>query len=169
MRRAVQWGAAIAALLLIAASLPVMWQVGSWALDRLRHGGPGDPVPIRTADLAGTGPGTLISAMTMPALTNSVDGKDLQAARVVYRSTSGDTGAATVVSGSVFTPRGKAPDGGWPVVALVRRRCRRTSSGSSPQCRGWRISASPWRSPTIRGWVRRACTPTRTTGPRGAT
>ncbi|MUL46806.1 alpha/beta hydrolase [Mycobacterium sp. CBMA293] len=119
MRRAVQWGAAIAALLLIAASLPVMWQVGSWALDRLRHGGPGDPVPIRTADLAGTGPGTLISAMTMPALTNSVDGKDLQAARVVYRSTSGDTGAATVVSGSVFTPRGKAPDGGWPVVALA--------------------------------------------------
>ena len=119
MRRAIQWGAALAAVLLIAASLPVMWQVGSWALDRLRHGGVGDPVPIRTADLADSGPGSLISAMTMPALTNSVEGKDLQAARVVYRSTSGDTDAPTVVSGSVFTPRGQAPDGGWPVIALA--------------------------------------------------
>ena len=73
MRRAIQWGAALAAVLLIAASLPVMWQVGSWALDKLRHGGAGDPVPIRTADLSGSGPGSLISAMTMPALTNSVE------------------------------------------------------------------------------------------------
>jgi len=119
MRRAIQWGAAIAAVLLIAASLPVMWQVGSWALDKLRHGGVGNPVPIRTADLTASGPGSLISAMTMPAVTNSVEGKDLQAARVVYRSTSGDTDAPTVVSGSVFTPMGKAPDGGWPVIALA--------------------------------------------------
>ena len=119
MRRAIQWGAALAAVLLIAASLPVMWQVGSWALDKLRHGDAGDPVPIRTADLTGSGSGSLISATTMPALTNSVEGKDLQAARVVYRSTSGDTDAPTVVSGSVFTPRGQAPDGGWPVIALA--------------------------------------------------
>ncbi|MDR3663375.1 MAG: lipase family protein, partial [Mycobacterium sp.] len=119
MRRAVQWVAAVCAVLLVVGSLPAMWKVGSWALDRLRHGGAGDSVPIRTADLTGSGPGSLISAMTMPVLTNSVDGKDLQAARVIYRSTSGDTGDATVVSGSVFTPLGKAPDGGWPVVALA--------------------------------------------------
>ena len=118
-RRAIQWGAAIAVVLLIAASLPVMWQVGRWALNRLRHGGVGDPVPILTADLSGSGPGSLISAMTMPALTNSLEGKELQAARVVYRSTSGDDDAPTVVSGSVFTPLGKAPDGGWPVMALA--------------------------------------------------
>ncbi|MUL76883.1 lipase family protein [Mycolicibacterium sp. CBMA 226] len=119
MRRAIQWGAALAAVLLIAASLPVMWQVGSWAMNVLRHGGAGDPVPVRTADLTASGPGSLISAMTMPAVTNSPEGKDLQAARVVYRSTSGDTDVPTVVSGSVFTPLGKAPDGGWPVIALA--------------------------------------------------
>jgi hypothetical protein len=119
MQRAVRWVAAVSAVLLVMASLPIMWKVGSWGLDWLRHGRAGDPVPIRTADLTGSGPGSLISAVTMPALTNSVDGKDLQAARVIYRSTSGDTGAETVVSGSVFTPLGKAPDGGWPVVALA--------------------------------------------------
>jgi pimeloyl-ACP methyl ester carboxylesterase len=42
----------------------------------------------------------------------------MEAARVLYRSTSGDTGAPTVVSGSVFVPKGKAPEGGWPVVAF---------------------------------------------------
>ena len=43
----------------------------------------------------------------------------MQAARVVYRSTNGDTEAPTVVSGSVFAPVGPAPEGGWPVVALA--------------------------------------------------
>ncbi|MCK5756629.1 MAG: alpha/beta hydrolase, partial [Mycobacterium sp.] len=33
--------------------------------------------------------------------------------------TSGDTGAGTVVSGSVFTPRTTAPVGGWPVIAFA--------------------------------------------------
>ena len=42
----------------------------------------------------------------------------MQAARVVYRSTSGDDMSPTIVSGSVFVPKGDAPDGGWPVVSL---------------------------------------------------
>ncbi len=36
----------------------------------------------------------------------------------MYRSTSGDTGEETVVSGAVFTPLGEPPAGGWPVIAL---------------------------------------------------
>lgn len=78
----------------------------------------GPPVPIATADLSGTGPGSLISATTMPAVTQTWEGRNLRAARVVYRSTSGDTGEPTVVSGSVFTPPGTPPPGGWPVVAI---------------------------------------------------
>ena len=45
-------------------------------------------------------------------------GRGLEAARVVYRSTSGDDGQPTLVSGSVFVPKGDAPDGGWPVVSM---------------------------------------------------
>lgn len=78
----------------------------------------GSPVPIESADTSGTGPGSLVSATTMPGVTRTVEGRSLRAARVIYRSTSGDTGAETVVSGSVFTPRGDAPEGGWPIVAL---------------------------------------------------
>lgn len=78
----------------------------------------GPPVPVDSADTTGTGPGSLVSATTMPGVTRTVEGRQLRAARVVYRSTSGDTGAPTVVSGSVFTPQGSAPEGGWPVVAF---------------------------------------------------
>jgi alpha-beta hydrolase superfamily lysophospholipase len=77
----------------------------------------GPPVPITSADLSGGGPGDLITATTMPGVTRTFEGRGLRAARVVYRSTNGDTGDATVVSGSVFTPAHAAPKGGWPIVA----------------------------------------------------
>jgi pimeloyl-ACP methyl ester carboxylesterase len=54
----------------------------------------------------------------MPGVTRTFEGRGLEAARVVYRSTSGDTGEQTVVSGSMFVPKGKTPAGGWPVVAF---------------------------------------------------
>ncbi len=78
---------------------------------------PEDSQPIATADLSGAGPGTLVSAVTMPAFNRRLTGAPIRAARVVYRSTEGDTGAPTVVSGSVFTPSGPPPPGGWPVIA----------------------------------------------------
>jgi alpha-beta hydrolase superfamily lysophospholipase len=78
----------------------------------------GPPVPVATADFAGSGPGSLITATTMPSVTQTREGRNLRAVRVVYRSTSGDTGAPTVVSGSVFTPLGSPPATGWPVVAV---------------------------------------------------
>lgn len=40
-------------------------------------------------------------------------------ARVRYGSTEGDTGAPTVVSGTVYTPGGTAPPGGFPVIAFA--------------------------------------------------
>lgn len=89
----------------------------------------GPPVPVETADTSGTGPGSLVSATTMPGVTRTVEGRQLRAARVVYRSTSGDTGAPTVVSGSVFTPLDAAPAGGWPVVAFGHG-----TLGIDPQC-----------------------------------
>src|SRR6478735_3902811 len=76
------------------------------------------PTPIEGADLTGSGPGSLVSAMTMPEFSRSPQGSDLNSARVVYRSTNGDSGEPTVVSAAVFTPSGGAPAGGWPVVAF---------------------------------------------------
>jgi hypothetical protein len=80
--------------------------------------GADDPTPVQGADLSGSGPGTLVSAMTMPVFSRSPEGQLVDAARVVYRSTSGDTGQPTEVSGSVFTPKGTAPAGGWPVISF---------------------------------------------------
>lgn len=76
------------------------------------------PQPVEGADLSDNGAGSLVSAMTMPEFSRSPQGSGLRSARVVYRSTNGDTGEPTVVSGAVFTPEGNAPAGGWPVVAF---------------------------------------------------
>ncbi len=102
---------AVVAIAVIAVGF--VWAVGVFTPSRE---GRADPTPIQGADLGDTGPGSLVSAMTMPGLASSVSDR-LRAARVLYRSTSGDTGSPTVVSGSVFTPAGDAPAGGWPVVA----------------------------------------------------
>jgi hypothetical protein len=81
-------------------------------------GSGGPPERIASADYTGSGSGSLVSATTMPGLTRTILGRGLIAARVLYRSTSGDTGQPTVVSGSVFIAPGTPPQGGWPVVAF---------------------------------------------------
>ncbi len=53
----------------------------------------------------------------MPGFAASYEGSTVRSARVTYRSTSGDTGEQTVVSGSVFVPTRPAPKGGWPVIS----------------------------------------------------
>lgn len=114
MRRKAIIGVSVTALVVVvAALLSVVWRSGLFRSD------PDKPVAIATADLSDTGPGSLISATTMPELARSKSGANLHAARVVYRSTSGDSGAPTVVSGSVFVPLGPAPSGGWPVIAFA--------------------------------------------------
>ncbi|MDT5078250.1 MAG: hypothetical protein QOJ80_2887 [Mycobacterium sp.] len=76
------------------------------------------PEAVAKAQVGEAGPGSLVSATTMSGVTRTWNGMGLQAARVVYRSTSGDDMQPTVVSGSVFVPAGAAPDGGWPVVSF---------------------------------------------------
>lgn len=77
------------------------------------------PVAVPGADLSGTGAGSLISAMSMPSFSHTATGRPMQAARVLYRSTNGDTGRPTEVSGAVFVPTGDAPVDGWPVVGFA--------------------------------------------------
>src|SRR5689334_13604065 len=67
--------------------------------------------PIATANLGSTGPGSLVSALTAPGLTSEVPRSRVRSARIVYRSTEGDTGAATEVSGMAFVPMGEPPEG----------------------------------------------------------
>ncbi len=105
--------AVAAAVVLVAGAVAVAWAFRADVFDR-----GGGPEPISTAHLGGTAPGDLVSAMTMPGLSRSKVGREFNAARVVYHSTNGDTGGPTVVSGSVYTPKGDAPQGGWPVVGF---------------------------------------------------
>lgn len=116
--------AAVAAVALVFTGfklLPLAIPAATWLLSATYNSFSalqGPPVPVQNADLSGSGPGSLISTTTMPAVTQTWEGRNVRAARVVYRSTSGDTGAPTVVSGSVFTPLGEPPARGWPVVAI---------------------------------------------------
>ncbi len=107
----------IAQILLGRALLPFAVPLGLEFVNSFPSSG-GPPVAVDTADLTDAGPGSLVTATTMPGVTRRVEARDLHAARVLYRSTFGDTGAPTVVSGSVFTPKGTPPPGGWPVVAI---------------------------------------------------
>ena len=84
------------------------------ALGTLAHDNPDWTFP----DLTDAGPGSLVSAVKMPDFDRTNFGRSIRSARVLYRSTAGDTGAPTVVSGSVFTPKATPPPGGWPVVAI---------------------------------------------------
>lgn len=69
-------------------------------------------------DFSGSGPGTLVSAVTMPTIDRRIRAMTSVAARVTYMSTSGIDGSEQEVSGTVFVPRGTPPEGGWPVIAF---------------------------------------------------
>ena len=114
-RRALLWGG-LATAIVVAVVVAIVWvSLGSPVGDQV--GAPArEAVPVVGADLSGSGPGSLVSATTMPGIMRDVDSRKVQAARVVYRSTSGD-GRPSVVSGGVFTPKGAPPEGGWPVIA----------------------------------------------------
>ena len=115
MRKGLLWAVvAVVAVVAIAAaglSLPIGQRVADKLSELVSGAKPvGSPVPIATADLGGAGPGTLMSAMTMPSFRRHANGGAIQAARVVYHSTNGDSGKETVVSGSVFAPGGGPPN-----------------------------------------------------------
>ena len=111
----------VSVLLVVAALAVISLTVGRSTLARLVSGSApdaGSPQPIAGADLSGSGPGSLLSASVMTDFGRTTYGRSVRSARVVYRSTSGDDGSPTVVSGTVFTPLGQPPPGGWPVVSL---------------------------------------------------
>ena len=132
-RRAVLW-AGVAAATVVAVVVAVVWFSSGASVNEPERGSAGGSVPVAGADLSGSGPGSLVRAMTMPWLHDVLEHRML-AARVVYRSTSGD-GQPTVVSGSVFIPSGDPPGGGWPVIAYghgttgIDKSCAPSSSDS---------------------------------------
>ena len=121
IKKAVLWFSVFVVFALVIAMVvtfqAAIYTVATRIVDQFPGPG-GAPKPVVSADFTDSGPGSLVTATTMPGVTRTYEGRGLQAARVVYRSTSGDTGEPTVVSGSVFTPPGRAPQGGWPVVAF---------------------------------------------------
>ena len=64
------------------------------------------------------GPGSVIEAHPLSRLAPELQAVAAQSVRVVYRSTDVETGRSTNVSGSLFLPKGVAPQGGWTVVAV---------------------------------------------------
>ena len=108
--------AVILAAIVALAAFPIAWFVGGQLVETVNQSADKTPVPIDAATLGGTGPGALLSATTMPAFSRTSNGRTMESARVVYRSTF--EGKPTVVTGSVFTPKGPPPQGGWPVVAF---------------------------------------------------
>jgi len=107
----------VAQLLAARAVIPFAVPLGLEFVNSFASSG-GAPQAVETADLTTSGPGSLVSATTMPGVTRRVEAGNLRAARVLYWSSSGDREVSTVVSGSVFTPEGSPPAGGWPVVAI---------------------------------------------------
>ncbi|MBJ7339081.1 lipase family protein [Mycolicibacterium sp.] len=120
MRRRLLWagvGLALAIALVVAVlSIPAVVGIVQRVSDGVQPSG--EAQPIATATLDGAGPGSLVTAMTMPGLSHTAAGRTMESARVTYRSSFGTKAEPTVVSGSVFTPKGPAPDGGWPVIAF---------------------------------------------------
>jgi pimeloyl-ACP methyl ester carboxylesterase len=91
------------------------------------------------ADYTGAGqePGALSDATTLPTIDRRLRAATSLAARIEYTSTSGITGGTEQVTGTVFVPPGKPPEGGWPVVAYAH-----ATTGIGPEC-------APSLSPTL--------------------
>lgn len=86
------------------------------------------------------GAGTLLSSAPLNNLDPALAEVSASAQRITYQSES-LTGKRIVVSGAVLTPKGNAPDGGWPVVSWAHG-----SSGISDMC-------APSTTPNAKGTV----------------
>lgn len=88
---------------------------------------------------AGTEPGALYAARTLPNIDRRLKSVTSLAARMEYTST-GLGGDRTRVSGTVFVPAGRqVPPGGWPVIVYGH-----PTTGVDPDC-------APSRSPHLLG------------------
>jgi len=117
MRRVAIAVAAGLGVALVAGSITVAWVFGPDIVNHFKDAS-SESSQIATAQIGGSEPGSLVSATTMDQLDKDPDSSLWNSARVLYRSTEGDTGQSTVVSGSVYVPKAPAPAGGWPVMAF---------------------------------------------------
>lgn len=102
------------------------------------HAGP-PRGPALTADFSHTGPGGLVSAEELVDLDPQLRAKASLAARIVYVSTSGINDSHSLVTATVFVPKGDPPPGGWKIVAFAH-----PATGIQSQC-------APSASPTLLG------------------
>ena len=117
MRRVAIAVAAGLGVALVAGSITVAWVFGPDIVNHFKDAS-SESSQIATAQIGGSEPGSLVSATTMDQLDKDPDSALWSSARVLYRSTEGDTGQPTVVSGSVYVPKAPVPAGGWPVMAF---------------------------------------------------
>jgi len=117
MRRVAIAVAASLGVALVAGSITVAWVFGPDIVNHFKDAS-SESSQIATAQIGGSEPGSLVSATTMDQLDKDPDSALWSSARVLYRSTEGDTGQPTVVSGSVYVPKAPVPAGGWPVMAF---------------------------------------------------
>ncbi|MDX1891922.1 lipase family protein [Mycolicibacterium sp. 050158] len=109
------------------------------------HPAPGPPQPgpprgpALAADFSHTGPGALVSAEGLVDLDPQLRDKTSLAARIVYESTSGINDSHSLVTGTVFVPKGAPPPGGWRIVAFAH-----PATGIQSPC-------APSGSPTLLG------------------
>jgi acetyl esterase/lipase len=94
-----------------------------------------------TVDSTGAGhvPGALSEARTLPTVDRRLNSVTSLAARITYTSTSGITDGHTLVTGTVFAPKGQPPAGGWPIIAFGH-----PTAGTLSDC-------APSLSPTLKG------------------
>lgn len=74
---------------------------------------------VLPGDYSGAGPGTLVAAQPLTTVDPELAGLTAISARITYVSTSGINDSHPKVTGSVFLPKGKPPDGGWRIIALA--------------------------------------------------
>ncbi|AOW93341.1 lipase [Rhodococcus sp. WMMA185] len=99
------------------------------------------PAATSTISAAPTGDqrGAVTSEHPVQDIDAAITALGATATRVVYRSTSGVDGSGSEVVGTVFTPSGAAPEGGWPVVTVGHG-----TTGVTDEC-------APSSSPTLLG------------------
>ena len=87
----------------------------------------------------GTGPGALVSAQLLENVDPQLGMQTSLSARITYTTALAVNDNPIQASGSVFVPKGKAPEGGWRIVALGH-----DDDGIHPEC-------APSASPSLLG------------------
>jgi pimeloyl-ACP methyl ester carboxylesterase len=117
------------------------------AAAKVRSGPAGDAFYAPPSPLPAGSHGALIWArgLSGPGLLKGAGGNRL----ILYRSTSVN-GAATAVSGMVAVPKGKAPEGGWPVIAWAHG-----TTGIADQCAPSRTAVDlGYDHPLMQRWLK---------------